>query len=92
LHDREQVLFRSAAEVDVEATVVDGGLRFEVTCAGRCGLWVPLGQGREGDRRREQDRLLLNGVPITAESDDDEWAHLTLPYAGRWTIEGARHD
>ncbi len=81
LRDREQVLFRSAAEADVEATVVDGGLRFEVTCAGRCGLWVPRGQG-----------LLLNGVPITAEGDDDGWTHLTLPYAGRWTIEGARHD
>jgi hypothetical protein len=80
LRDRDQVLFRSAAAVEVEATVVEGGLRFEVTCAGRCGLWVPHVQG-----------LLLNGVPVTAESDDG-WAHLTLPYAGRWTIEGARHD
>jgi hypothetical protein len=81
LRDREQVLFRSAAEVEVEATVVDGGLRFEVICSGRCGLWVPHGEG-----------LLLDGVRINAESDGEGWAHLTLPYAGRWIIEGARRD
>ncbi|MFI6675806.1 heparinase II/III family protein [Kribbella sp. NPDC050470] len=80
LRDGDQVVMRSAAEVDVEATVVDGGLRLEVTSSGRCGLWV-----------RPGDVLRLDGVPIAAESDDEGWAQLTLPYAGRWTIEGVRH-
>lgn len=80
LRDRDQVVLRSAAEVEVEATVVNGELRFEVTCSGRCGLWV-----------RPGDVLRLDGVPIAAESDDEGWAQLTLPYAGRWTIEGVRH-
>ncbi|TWD79273.1 heparinase II/III-like protein [Kribbella amoyensis] len=72
-----EVLFRSTAEVEV---VVDGGLTFAVTCSGRCGVWVPAAG----------ERWLLNGVPVDAESEDG-WAHLTLPYAGRWEIEGARH-
>ncbi|MFI7062821.1 heparinase II/III family protein [Kribbella sp. NPDC050124] len=80
LRDRDQVLLRSAAEVDVEATIVDGGLRFEVTCSGRCALWI-----------RPGDVLRLDGVPIAAESDDEGWAQLTLPYAGRWTIDGVHH-
>lgn len=81
LRDREQLLFRSAAEVDVEATVSGGELRLQVTCSGRCGLWV-----------RQDHGLLLNGVSVTADSDDEGWAQLTLPYAGRWTVNGARHD
>ncbi|MFG1626425.1 heparinase II/III family protein [Kribbella sp. NPDC049227] len=74
-------LLRTSEDVDVSATVGDGVLRLEVTCSGRCGLWIrPLGDIR------------LDGVLVTAESDGDGWAHLTLPYAGRWTVDGARHD
>ncbi|MEV0803042.1 heparinase II/III family protein [Kribbella sp. NPDC050281] len=74
-------LLRTSEDVNVSAVVADGALRLEVTCSGRCALWIrPLGDIR------------LDGVLVTAESDGDGWAHLTLPYAGRWTVDGARHD
>jgi len=74
-------LLRTSEAVDVSATVVDGALHLEVTCSGRCGLWI-----------RPRGDIRLDGVLVTAESDGDGWVHLTLPYAGRWTVEGARHE
>jgi hypothetical protein len=69
-------LLRTTADVDVLATVTDGGVRFEITCSGRCGLWV-----------RAAGEIRLGGTVIDVTSEDD-WAYLTLPYAGPWTVEG----
>ena len=81
LSDRDRPLLETSEEVDVTATVVDDTLYLEVTCTERCGLWIrPFGD------------ILLNGVLVTAETADDGWAHLTLPYAGVWTVQGGRHD
>ncbi|WP_329475132.1 heparinase II/III family protein [Kribbella sp. NBC_01484] len=81
LLDRGRPLLRTSEDVDATATVVDGALQLEVTCTGRCGLWIwPTGDIR------------LDGVLVTPEPADDGWAHLTLPYTGRWTVQGARHD
>ncbi|GAB3814984.1 heparinase II/III family protein [Kribbella italica] len=82
LADRGRPLFRSAAPVDVEATLRDGRLQLAVTASGRCRIWIRVGQDGE---------VRLNGVPVTTVSDEAGWADLTLPYAGRWTIEGATH-
>jgi hypothetical protein len=71
-------LVKTSEPVDVLATVADV-LRLEITCSGRCGVWV-----RPGDIR-------LDGIAIDAETDEG-WARLTLPYAGRWLVEGAQHD
>ncbi|TDD19076.1 hypothetical protein E1218_24755 [Kribbella turkmenica] len=101
LSGAEELLFRSTAEVDVAVTSANGELRFEVTCTSRCGLWVRHGLSDRGevpaaDRSPAGGsdggrRLLLAGVPVDAESEGG-WSHLTLPYAGRWTIAGARHE
>ncbi|WP_371400775.1 heparinase II/III family protein [Kribbella sp. NBC_00662] len=64
-------LLRSTDHVNVLAE----GMRYVVTCSGRCGLWV-----------RASGELRLNGIVIDAELEDG-WAYLTLPYAGAWTVE-----
>ncbi|HEY3556289.1 MAG TPA: heparinase II/III family protein [Kribbella sp.] len=69
-------LVRATDDIDVHLS--DG--KAEVTCSGRCGLWV-----------RAQDRLRLNGIVVDAPLEDG-WAQLTLPYAGTWTIDGARYE
>ncbi|MGW7685146.1 heparinase II/III family protein [Kribbella sp. NPDC054772] len=73
-------LLRATDSVDALATVSDGAVRFEVTCSGRCGLWV-----------RAADEIRLNDMVIDAALEDG-WAHLTLPYAGSWTVDGVRHE
>ncbi|MFC6155787.1 heparinase II/III family protein [Kribbella jiaozuonensis] len=65
-------LVRSTDQINV---LVEGS-RYVVTCSGRCGLRV-----------RASGELRLNGIVIDAEVDDG-WAHLTLPHAGAWTVEG----
>ncbi|WP_328998079.1 heparinase II/III family protein [Kribbella sp. NBC_00709] len=69
-------LLRTTDDVDVLATVTDGSVRFEIACSGRCGLWI-----------RARGEIRLNAVVIDPQIDDG-WAHLTLPYAGPWTVEG----
>jgi hypothetical protein len=83
LSDRNRPLFRSAAAVDVEATVLAEGLQLAVTASSRCAIRVRVGQGSQ---------VRLDAVPVTAISDEDGWAELTLPYAGRWIVDGASHD
>ncbi|MGC4936522.1 heparinase II/III family protein [Kribbella sp. DT2] len=83
LSDRGRPLFRSAAPVDVEATLRDGRLHLVVTASGRCRIWI---------RVLLDGEVRLDAVPVTTVSDEAGWADLTLPYAGRWTIEGATHD
>lgn len=81
LIDRGFVLLRTSAEVDATARVVDDALQLTVTCTGRCGVWI-----------RASGNISVDGVLVTAEAAVDDWAHLTLPYAGSWTIRGARHE
>jgi hypothetical protein len=64
-------LLRSTEDIDVLAE----GTRYDVTCAARCGLWV-----------RAVGEVRVIGIVVDAEVEDG-WAHLTLPYAGRWTVE-----
>ncbi|MER7244817.1 heparinase II/III family protein [Kribbella sp. NPDC000426] len=59
---------------DIDVTVE--GTRYHLACSGRCGLWV-----------RASGELRLNGIAIDA-AIEDGWAHLTLPYAGAWTVDG----
>ncbi|TDW24028.1 heparinase II/III family protein [Kribbella kalugense] len=73
-------LMKTSEPVDVLAAVTDGLLRLEITCPGRCAVWVPPGAG-----------IRVDGIAIDAEVDEG-WARLTLPYAGRWLVEGAQHD
>jgi hypothetical protein len=67
---------RTSEPVDVVAR--EG--RLDLTCAARCGLWV-----------RAQGEIRLNGIVIDTVVQD-EWSHLTLPYAGRWTVDGVRYE
>jgi hypothetical protein len=73
-------LLRATDNVDVLARPTSGTLRFEITCSGRCGLWI-----------RAHGEIRLNGMLIDA-IVEDEWAHLTLPYAGAWTVDGVRYE
>jgi hypothetical protein len=71
-------VLRTTDDVDVLVKVGGDHLHIEITCSGRCGLWV-----------RATGDLRLNNIVIEA-AVDDEWAYLTLPYAGTWTVEGVR--
>ncbi|MFI5693582.1 heparinase II/III family protein [Kribbella sp. NPDC051586] len=71
-------LLRSTDNVDALVRVDDDHLHVEITCSGRCGLWV-----------RTAGELRLNGIMIEA-TVQDEWAYLTLPYAGPWIVEEVR--
>ncbi|TDX03412.1 heparinase II/III family protein [Kribbella sp. VKM Ac-2566] len=73
-------LLRATDNVDVLARPTGDTLRFEITCSGRCGLWI-----------RAHGEIRLNGMLIDA-IVEDEWAHLTLPYAGAWTVDGVRYE
>ncbi|MEV0794490.1 heparinase II/III family protein [Kribbella sp. NPDC050459] len=72
-------VLRSTDEVDVVAKVSGDHVRFSITCAGRCGLWVRAG-----------GEIRLGGTIIDT-TTENEWAHLTLPYAGPWTVDGVWH-
>jgi hypothetical protein len=81
LVDRDRELLRTSEDVDATARVVDGVLQLTVTCRGRCAVWI-----------RPTGDVLVDGVHVDAEPAERDWVHLTLPYAGSWTIQGARHD
>ncbi len=40
---------------------------------------------------RPGGEIRLNGMLVDA-IVEDEWAHLTLPYAGAWTVDGVRDE
>jgi hypothetical protein len=73
-------LLRTSDDVDVLATVTGEAVRFDITCTGRCGLWV------------QANEIRLDGIVIDASVDDAGWSHLTLPYAGSWTVDGVRDE
>jgi hypothetical protein len=73
-------LLRSTDDVDVLAEIGGDKVRCEITCSGRCGLWI-----------RARGQIRLDGMVIDAVIEDD-WAHLTLPYAGQWTVDGVRYE
>ncbi|RZU24297.1 heparinase II/III-like protein [Kribbella rubisoli] len=64
-------LVRSTEDI----TVLAESTRYDVTCSARCDLSV-----------HATGELRLNGIVIDA-AIENGWAHLTLPYAGRWTVE-----
>ncbi|WP_427896522.1 heparinase II/III family protein [Kribbella sp. GL6] len=68
-------LLRAGHDINVLAKLTEHHLQFEVNSSGRCGLWI-----------RSRGRLRLNGIPLDVEVEG-EWAHLTLPYAGPWTVD-----
>ncbi|MGZ0147510.1 heparinase II/III domain-containing protein [Kribbella sp. WER1] len=73
-------LLRSSQDVTVLARRTGHRLRFEVNAPARCGLWL-----------RTSGQLQLNGITVEAVVADG-WAHLTLPYAGPWTVDGGVDD
>ncbi|MDX2970410.1 heparinase II/III family protein [Kribbella solani] len=80
-------LLRTSEPVDAVARaagVADGTLRLEVTCSARCALWVRPGRS-----------IRLNGIAVDivhGAAAGAGWGQLTLPYAGCWVVEGARHE
>ncbi|GAA3128003.1 hypothetical protein JOF29_007443 [Kribbella aluminosa] len=73
-------LLRSTDEVDVLAKLTDDGIRFEVNSSARCGLWI-----------HASGEIRLDDIAVDAVVEND-WAHLTLPYAGPWTVEAGRDE
>ncbi|MEU8221284.1 heparinase II/III family protein [Kribbella sp. NPDC048915] len=69
-------LLTATDDVDVLVTTSGATVRFEITSRGRCAIRVRAG-----------GELRLRGMVVDA-ARDGEWAHLTLPYAGAWTVDG----